>query len=252
LKAAVLRSDWFDPELNPKLSSFCEHYGTVVLPTKPARPEHKGKVEAGVKYVQNNALKGKEFESLNGQNLYLTKWERTVADTRIHGTTRQQVGSFFEGNERAALQPLPDSLFPVFSEAKRKVHRDGYVEVGVTHLIAPIIPLRPTVGKATGATLKSSVTVNGKNVRVKLDGDEGNPLMPGSPGITYTITINFNGTTGRATFSGEHDGFPSYDFYAGRMIRNWSHVQAGTTPRALFPPMDQPFQGGFKTEVCCE
>lgn len=137
LKAAVLRSDWFDPDLNPKLSSFCEHYGTVVLPTKPARPEHKGKVEAGVKYVQNNALKGKEFGSLNEQNLYLINWERTVADTRIHGTTRQQVGSFFEAHERAALQPLPDSLFPVFSEAKRKVHRDGYVEVDKAYYSVP-------------------------------------------------------------------------------------------------------------------
>jgi hypothetical protein len=137
LKAAVLRTDWFDPELNPKLSSFCEHYGTVVLPTKPARPEHKGKVEAGVKYVQNNALKGKEFGSLNEQNLYLINWERTVADTRIHGTTRQQVGSFFEAQERAALQPLPGSLFPVFSEAKRTVHRDGYVEVDKAYYSAP-------------------------------------------------------------------------------------------------------------------
>lgn len=137
LKAAVLRSDWFDPELNPKLCSFCEHYGTVVLSAKPARPEHKGKVEAGVKYVQNNALKGKEFGSLKGQNLYLANWERTVADTRIHGTIRQQVGSFFEANERAVLQPLPDSLFPVFSEAKRKVHRDGYVEVDQAYYSVP-------------------------------------------------------------------------------------------------------------------
>jgi len=41
LRAAVKRCDWFEPELNPKVVSFCEHYGTVILPTKPAMPRHK-------------------------------------------------------------------------------------------------------------------------------------------------------------------------------------------------------------------
>ena len=54
-------------------------------------PRHKGKVEAGVKYSQNNAVKGRSFTSLIEQNQFLSDWERTVADTRIHGTTRQQV-----------------------------------------------------------------------------------------------------------------------------------------------------------------
>jgi len=56
LKAAVSKADWFDPELNPRLQSFCEHYGTVVLPTKPYTPRHKGKIENGIGYVQDNAL----------------------------------------------------------------------------------------------------------------------------------------------------------------------------------------------------
>src|ERR1035441_6625151 len=127
LKAAVLQADWYDPELNPKLSSFAEHYGTVILPTKPAMPRHKGKIEAGVKYVQTNALKGRTFESLAAQNLFLANWERTVADTRIHGTVRQQVAALFK-SEQPALLPLPADLFPCFVEARRTVHRDGHIE----------------------------------------------------------------------------------------------------------------------------
>jgi transposase len=127
LKAAVLQADWFDPELNPKLRAFCEHYGTALLPTKPAMPRHKGKVEAGVKYAQANALKGRTFGSLAEQNAFLAEWERTVADTRLHGTIRQQVGTYFTQTEQPALRPLPASLFPCFEEAPRKVHRDGHV-----------------------------------------------------------------------------------------------------------------------------
>jgi hypothetical protein len=31
LKAAVPQADWYDPDLHPKIQSFCQHYGTVIL-----------------------------------------------------------------------------------------------------------------------------------------------------------------------------------------------------------------------------
>jgi len=129
LRAAVTRADWYDPELNVKVEEFCRHYGTVMLPTRPAMPRHKGKIESGINYGQENALKGRSFTSLSVQNLYLSEWESGVADTRIHGTTRQQVGKVFQEVERARLLPLPAGLFPVFEEAPRTVHRDGYIEL---------------------------------------------------------------------------------------------------------------------------
>ena len=137
LRAAVKKVDWFEPELNPKVVSFCEHYGTVILPTKPAMPRHKGKIEAGIKYVQANGLAGKQFVSLGEQNVHLAHWEQTVADTRIHGTTRQQVRTHFLTVEKSKLLPLPASLFPVFSEAPRKIHRDGYAEVDKAYYSVP-------------------------------------------------------------------------------------------------------------------
>lgn len=137
LRAAVKQVDWFEPELNPKVVSFCEHYGTVILPTKPAMPRHKGKIEAGIKYVQTNGLAGKQFVSLGAQNVHLAHWEETVADTRIHGTTRQQVRAHFLAVEKPKLLPLPASLFPVFSEAPRKIHRDGYAEVDKAYYSVP-------------------------------------------------------------------------------------------------------------------
>jgi transposase len=137
LKAGVIQADWYDPEINPKLEEFARYYGTVFLPTKPAMPRHKGKVEAAVKYAQNNAVKGRKFDSLAAQNRFLAEWEKNVADTRIHGTTRQQVGKLFEEVERPALRALPAGLFPVFEEAPRTVHRDGYVEFKRAYYSAP-------------------------------------------------------------------------------------------------------------------
>ena len=99
-------------------------------------PRHKGKVENSVKYVQDNALKGHKFTSLHQQNDFLQNWEKKIADTRIHGTVRKQVKRMFE-DEKPFLNELPASLFPVFKEAVRKVHRDGYVEVARAYYSVP-------------------------------------------------------------------------------------------------------------------
>lgn len=137
LKAAVTQADWYDPEIHPKIEAFCSHYGTVILPTKPYTPRHKGKTERGIGYVKNNGLKGRTFTSLQEQNEYLLNWETAVADTRIHGTTKKQVGQRFEEAERSALLPLPIERFPFFHEAQRRVHRDGHVEVDKAYYSVP-------------------------------------------------------------------------------------------------------------------
>jgi transposase len=137
LKAAVQRADWFDPDLNPKVRSFAAHYGIAILPARPYKPQHKGKVERGVGYVQDNGLKGRRFASLDEQNSFLLDWERTVADTRLHGTTRQQVGKLFTEVERGVLQALPLERFPFFHEGRRTVHRDGHVEVDRAYYSVP-------------------------------------------------------------------------------------------------------------------
>jgi transposase len=136
LKAGVLKADWTDPELNPKFAAFCRHYGITPMPCRPYHPQHKGKVERSVAYVRSSALQGRTFESLTALNRHLLHWEETVADTRIHGTTRRQVGAMFE-EERPHLQELPPSLFPAYQEAQRVVHRDGFVEVAKAYYEAP-------------------------------------------------------------------------------------------------------------------
>ena len=136
LRAAVQKADWCDPELNPKLMSFCRHYGCALVPCLPRTPEHKGKTERGIGYLKGNALRGRTFKGLSAENEFLRHWEKTVADVRIHGTTRQQVAALFV-QEQKSLLPLPPGLFPCFQEGQRTVHRDSYVEVDKAYYTVP-------------------------------------------------------------------------------------------------------------------
>jgi transposase len=136
LKAAVIKADWYDPAMNPKLADFCRHYGMTPMPCRSYTPEHKGKVERGVDYAKNNALKGRRFASLGEQNAHLLHWEEQIADKRIHGTTRRQVAAAFE-EERRALQALPATIYESYQEGRRRVQRDSFVEVAKAYYEAP-------------------------------------------------------------------------------------------------------------------
>ena len=138
LKAAVTHPDWFDPELNPKLLSFCQHYGTVILPTKPYTPRHKGKIERGIGYVKGNALKGRTFTSLEAQNGHLGPLGSGTWPTREStAPPSSKSARCSPKSKRAALVPLPRDRFPSFQEARRIVSRDGHVEVAKAYYSVP-------------------------------------------------------------------------------------------------------------------
>lgn len=136
LKAAVIKADWYDPTMNPKLADFCRHYGMTPMPCRAHTPQHKGKVERGVGYAKNNALKGRKFASLAEENTHLLHWEVQVADKRVHGATRRQVAAMFE-EERNSLAPLPASVYESYQEGRRRVQRDSFVEVAKAYYEAP-------------------------------------------------------------------------------------------------------------------
>lgn len=182
LKAAVQQADWYDPILNPKIEAFCRHYGTMILPTRPRTPRHKGKVERGIDYVQENALRGRSFAGLKEQNEHLWQWERTVADQRIHGTTRQQVAQRFETVERATLLPLPMGLFPCFQEGQRTVHRDSYIEVQHAYYEVPEEYIGRTVWVRWDAGTVRISNQRGEQIAVHARMEPGRFSVPASGG----------------------------------------------------------------------
>jgi len=130
LKSGVLKAHLYEPELNPLYEEYSKHAGFIPLPCRVATPQHKGKVESNVDYVQDNALGGKRFESIDEQNTHLRNWNNTWASTRIHGTTKRQVTVMFE-EEQPSLQALPQKSFAYFKVGTRKVNAlDSHIEVG--------------------------------------------------------------------------------------------------------------------------
>ena len=128
LKEGVLKPDVYDPSLNPLYRDMLEHYGVVALPARIRDPNRKGKVESAVGFAQKR-LRGMRFESLEEAQAYIDRWTERWADTRIHGTTKQQVAALFNSEEKSSLQALPITPFRYYEYGSRAVHLDGCVEV---------------------------------------------------------------------------------------------------------------------------
>src|SRR6266480_1427537 len=88
LKSVVLRRDADDViQWNPRFLDFADMAGFSPQACKPRRPQTKGKVENGVKYVRGNFWPGLHFRDLDDLNAQALSWLNTTANPRVHGTT---------------------------------------------------------------------------------------------------------------------------------------------------------------------
>lgn len=137
LKAAVKEALVYDPVLAEAYRRMAQHYGFVISPSRPHTPQHKGKVENGVHYVQRNFWAGQEFADIHAANRRLAAWVQETAGTRDHGTTHQPPLSLFHEHERAALLPLPPDPFTLCEIKPAKVHPDCHVVIAGSYYSAP-------------------------------------------------------------------------------------------------------------------
>ena len=132
LKAAVVRAafaiDDRNAELNRSYRELARYYGFRVDPTPPRSPKKKGKVENGVRYVKNNALKGRDGEPIDEVNAALSVWCTEVAGARIHGTTHKKPLEAFLLEEKSALLPLPEKKYVRMIWKQATVHKDAHVQ----------------------------------------------------------------------------------------------------------------------------
>jgi transposase len=137
LKAGITKACFDDPQVQATYRECAEHYGFLVVPCEPYMPEHKGKVERGVRYVRTNFLGGRPQTALPQANADVRSWCLTTAGLRTHGTTKAQPLVRFQTCEQAVLHPLPAAPYDLAVWKRVKLHRDSYVVFEQSFYSAP-------------------------------------------------------------------------------------------------------------------
>lgn len=107
LRSAVLRHALGQaPVLNPRYKDFADHFGLTIRPCGVGQPHEKGRVENAVGYIKKNFLAGLELSDFALVNPAARQWLETVANVRIHGTTKRQPAELFQ-TEKPRLKVLP-------------------------------------------------------------------------------------------------------------------------------------------------
>ena len=105
LKSGVTVSCRYEPGIQRSYAEMAHHYGTVILPARPAHPRDKAKVEAGVRIAQRwilASLRNQTFFSLDELNERIAELVVELNDRpmRVYGASRREL---FERLDRPAL-----------------------------------------------------------------------------------------------------------------------------------------------------
>lgn len=165
-KAMVLRHTRDALVWNTTYADFAAYYGVRPWACTPYRPQTKGKVESGVKYVQRNALAGKRFVSWDALNAWLLEWATTIADRRVHGTTHEIPAERFT---REALTPLGSRPPYQWARVRRRiVATDALVSIAGSRYSVPARLVGATVEvheSAAGFAIQHADTVVAEHAR---------------------------------------------------------------------------------------
>lgn len=141
LKAAIIRAyaREAEPEVQQSYRECAEHYGFLIDPCLPRKPQHKGKVErGGVGYLQQAFVPLLPADvTLPQANHLLRLWCLSNAGLRVHGTTRETPLSRFAQVEQPTLKRLPTAAYDPGVWKQCKLHRDGHVVFDKSYYSAP-------------------------------------------------------------------------------------------------------------------
>ena len=130
MKTAVLGEDADGLVVyNRGLLDLARHFGFQPKACRPYRPKTKGKVERPFRYIREDFFLARSFCNLDDLNVQLRHWLDTVANPRVHATTRQVVNESF-AEERPALAPLPLLPYRAVLRLERRISHEGMISVG--------------------------------------------------------------------------------------------------------------------------
>jgi len=113
---------------NRSLLDLARHYGFQPRACRPYRAKTKGKVERPFRYIREDFFLAGQFRNLDDLNQQLRHWLDTVANPRVHATTKRVVNEAF-AEERATLRS-PVGPYRAVLKLERRVSHEGMVSIG--------------------------------------------------------------------------------------------------------------------------
>lgn len=114
---------------NRSLVALLDHYGALPRACRPYRAKTKGKIERPYRYIRQDFFLGRSFRNPDDLNRQFRDWLDTVANVRLHATTRRIVSEHF-AEEQSALTALPAAPYNAVLTIERRVSHEGMVSVG--------------------------------------------------------------------------------------------------------------------------
>jgi len=107
---------------------FCRHYGTVPDAARVRTPTDKARVERDIGYAKTSCFNGRGLKVFEEAQEHLVRWRETVANVRLHGTTRRRPVDLFQ-EERNELRPLPEDPYLALHMGRYKVRKDCHIQL---------------------------------------------------------------------------------------------------------------------------
>ncbi len=128
------------PRWHPSFLAFAHHYGFEPSVGRPRHKERRGKVERPFRYFEEDFLRARAFASWDDLRAQVRAWLDTVANVRVHGTTRRRVDEAY-AEEQPCLIALPAVAYPAERRETRTVQKDGLVPIDGSYYPAPGQPV---------------------------------------------------------------------------------------------------------------
>ncbi|MGK5092744.1 IS21 family transposase [Deltaproteobacteria bacterium TL4] len=128
-KLVVIKEEFRELWLNQRFHQYANIAGFKVRVCEGYDPESKGKVEAGVKYVKKDFFYGDSFGQVEELRQRMVNWIKTVANVRVHGTTREVPWDVYDLRERPRMKPYlsPKCLQQVCLGETRQVDKTSLI-----------------------------------------------------------------------------------------------------------------------------
>lgn len=111
---------------NEKFLDFANYYGFKPLLCAPYRAQTKGKVERPNQYIEKDFFLGRKFKNIEDLNNQAKEWLDTVANVRIHGTTKEVPAIRLE-EEKKYFVLMPEKQYIWYREDHRISTKDCYI-----------------------------------------------------------------------------------------------------------------------------